>query len=120
MRHPRLISVHASSRENVFGTNFELTLAGSAGPGIDPIRSIALGQLPDPLLFAQSRLSLLHNEGFGILGSIESLSIVYGSLPPAPVPLPAAGWLLLSGCGTVLAVARRRRRDPVCSALGGS
>lgn len=35
--------------------------------------------------------------------------VEYGPVAIAPVPLPAAGWALLAGCGALLAFGRRRR-----------
>jgi len=45
------------------------------------------------------------------LGSVSQNTFfnLSGSVAPAPVPLPAAGWLLLSGLGGIVAFARRRR-----------
>ena len=73
------------------------------------------------LAFTAGTTGLIHlffqaeQVGFGtnadrIGGLIDNVSFA-----TAPVPLPAAAWLLLSGLAGVGAMARRRRREPVAA-----
>lgn len=48
--------------------------------------------------------------GTNISSEAARIDVTFGTVPtPAPIPLPAAGWLLLAGLGALGAAARRKR-----------
>lgn len=50
------------------------------------------------------------NIGWTIGSTTASYNFELPASGPAPIPLPAAGWLLIGGIGLLAGVARRRRR----------
>lgn len=56
-------------------------------------------------LFTSDTSAMIHVQGLNSGGSTKYL----GGDAPAPVPLPAAGWLMLAGLGGLAALRRKRR-----------
>lgn len=86
--------------------------------GIDRINGIAIGG-PDLLAFYQSSVIggtdafALQSIGFDTFESAIETKLaaeISGENPnvPAPIPLPAAGWMMIAGLGGLLAARRRR------------
>ncbi|NOD77955.1 VPLPA-CTERM sorting domain-containing protein [Ruegeria sp. HKCCD4315] len=49
--------------------------------------------------------------GFSTVEGAQNHATLYGQYTVAPVPLPAAGWLLLGGIGGLFAYGRRQKRN---------
>ncbi|NOD63190.1 MULTISPECIES: THxN family PEP-CTERM protein [unclassified Ruegeria] len=49
--------------------------------------------------------------GFSTVEETKNYATLYGQYTVAPVPLPAAGWLLLGGIGGLFAYGRRQKRN---------
>lgn len=79
------------------GMEFRIT-----GPGID--RTIALGSYSGPGSGNPAYVGLSGDAWW------DDVRAGYGPVP-APVPLPGAAWLMLTGLGTAAGLARRRRRS---------
>jgi hypothetical protein len=79
------------------------TISDQALLGIDPL---AFTGTPRNLSVFLSYTTTGATSGF----PASSFNYNFTTLSVAPVPLPAAGWLLLSGLGGVGALARRRKR----------
>jgi hypothetical protein len=85
-------------------TSTEGSALGDAGA--DPNQIVAL---TDNL--AATSTSQLSGEDFQVLDT-AALGQVYRGVAVAPVPLPPAAWLLLSGLGGLALIARRKREQP--------
>ncbi|WP_298852315.1 THxN family PEP-CTERM protein [uncultured Ruegeria sp.] len=59
--------------------------------------------------FSQDGGSTISN-GFMTVENMQNQALLYGQYTIAPVPLPAAGWLLLGGISGLFAVGRRKKR----------
>ena len=128
---PAILSYSATT----FGPGLDVTHAGDSrdsglnGPGkletfevsLDSPHDLAVLQPNTFVLFSLAFSSVAPGAsslGLSILsltdesGNPLAADIQNSSLAVAPVPLPAAGWLLLSGLGGAFAL-RRQRRSPV-------
>lgn len=86
--------------------DLRLTWAGDTrtfGPGVDgPLATVALGGVVSNFLTVTA-YGLIGQDGLG------NDSFTAASLKVAPVPLPAAGWMLLAGLGGMVAMKRRKK-----------
>ena len=98
----------------VFSAGQSITSVTSLLAGLlDP--NYELGQIPPSISFTTNSVEIFFDTTGGgafadfqfLDGGVSTFQLDFGT--SAPIPLPAAGWLLLGGLG-VLAAAKRRRR----------
>lgn len=92
---------------SLYATYSDIVIVLKSGGGLDPDFWVAYKAGTGSTLFDYESIFVNRR---GNIGDISHIS-VYGvpGETPAPVPLPAAGWLMIAGLGGLAALRRRKR-----------
>lgn len=103
-----LTSGALSIASSLYATYSDIVIVLKSGGGLTPDFWVAYKAKTGTVDFDYQSIFMNKKDKIGELSHI-SLYGVKGDEPPAPVPLPAAGWLMVAGLGGLAALRRRKR-----------